>query len=361
MSFPLTARCSLPTVLLSVALSAQVTATWSTFGAGCPGTGTGLGANHVLPAGMAGTFGGSDNSIPFTWTPNRYQQVFDGSALPTPFTMAGLSLRQDDRGPIAHGVTVDLEIRVGYTTRTPTTLGTTFASNFDSGAAVVVLPRAQIVFPDQPANPTDPADFLLTIPWPITFDWVPAAGRNLLIEVAVFGNSNGGSTWGYPLDATWGGTARLYGAGPTAVTGTLESNYGLVIGIRALTHTAVPTLYSTSTPQINDTFRVRIGQARASSSAVLFLGFSNVSWSGVPLPLDLAWLGAPSCAVLTSVDNVQTVRLDATGAGSHSYALPNSIYLLGLRFYNQALVADPGVNLFGFVATNGGAGLVGNQ
>ena len=125
-------------VLQRQRLLAQVDATYEPYGTGCNGTGTGLGGRNVLPAAMATSFGGSDNSIPFTWSPVRYQQVFLGSDLPSAFTMAGLELRQNERGPVAHGVTVDLEIMVGYTTRTPTTMSTTFATNFDSGTPVVV-------------------------------------------------------------------------------------------------------------------------------------------------------------------------------------------------------------------------------
>lgn len=346
--------------VLVVPSFAQVTATYDVFGAGCSGTGTGLGSNHVVPGHMANAFGGSDNSIPFTWSPVRYQQPFLGSDLPSALTMAGLSLRQDERGPMAHGIIVDLEIQVGYTTRTGPTMSTTFANNFDAGAPVTVLPRTQVVFPDQPLNPTNPADFFMTIPWPVTFSWTSAAGRNLLIQVTVFGNSNGSQTWGYPLDATSGNTGRLYGTPASATTGTLEPNYGLVLGIRALTYTAVPMLFSNNTPMINDSFRVRISQARASAPALLCFGLSRTAWGGFTLPLDLGWLGAPGCALLTSIEDARPVTTSAAGVASFSYGIPNDIYLLGLRFHNQFLVADP-ANAFGLVASNGGVGFIGNQ
>jgi len=346
---------------LLVSAPAQVTATYAPYGSGCNGTGTGLGANHVVPAAMASAFGGSNNSIPFTWSPVRYQQVFLGTDLPVAFTAAGLALRQDNGGPIAQGITVDLEIQAGFTTRTPQTMNTTFAANFDSGAPVVVLPRAQVVFPDQPAGPASPADFFFTISWPSSFNWNPAAGLNLLIQVTVFGNSWGNQTWGYPLDATYGGTARLYGSGATATTCTLESNYGLVMGLRELSHTAVPRLFSTSTPQINDVFRVRLAEARASSFGLLVLGLSDTWWNNGPLPLDLAARGAPGCQLLAAIDDAQLALTNAAGSASYVYTLPNNIYLLGMRFFNQYLVYDPAVNALGFVVSNAGAGLLGNQ
>ena len=122
---------------------------------------------------------------------------------------------------------------------------------------------------------------------------------------------------------------------PNATTGTLESNYGLVLGLRALTQTAVPVLDTTNTPQIGDTFRVRIKQARTSFAALLCLSGSKANWVGVPLPLDLGWLGAPGCALLSSIEASQPVSLDAPGNGSFSYTLPNNIYMLAICFYNQ--------------------------
>ncbi|MBK8975021.1 MAG: hypothetical protein IPM29_03775 [Planctomycetes bacterium] len=342
---------------------AQVNASFSTFGTGCRGTGTGLDSGiQILPASMATRFG-SGNAIPFGWTPHRYQEVLSGSELPAAFTMAGLSLRQPNRGPLSNRFTIDLEISVGYTTRTPLTMSTTFAQNFDAGAPVAVVPRAQITIPDMVATgPTSPADFLLTIPWPVTFDWIPAAGRNLLIQVTVFGNSYGGVASGYAFDAGSDPTmARLYSSSPTAATGTLERNLGIVMGFRALTHTAVPALYSTNTPMINDQFRVRVSQARASAAAFVFLGGSSTSWGGSALPMDLGWLGAPGCTLLTSLDDVQGFAINSAGNGSFVYDIPNTIYLLGVRTWHQVMIADPTANAFGYAMTNGGAGVIGNQ
>ncbi len=352
---PFTVTCA----LLAGAPLAQIVAKYSAYGSGCPGSGTGLGVIHVCPANMANSFGGSDNSIPFTWSPVRYQQVFLGSELPVAFSMAGISLRQDERGA-AHGVTVDLEIAVGYTTKTPPTMSTTFAANFDSGAPVIVLPRAQIVFPDMPLPPTTPSDFFLTIPWPVAFAWAPAPGRNFLIQVSVYGNSHGNQPWGYPLDAN-GGTARLYGSGANAVTGKLEVGYGLVMGFRELTNTAVPLLYTTSTPQIGDTFRVRLGQARASTPALLLLGMSKTNWLGIPLPLELTGFGAPGCRLLAAIDDSRQVTTSAGGATSYVYTIPNDIYLLNIRFYNQWIVLDPPANAFQHAFSNGGEGVIGNM
>jgi hypothetical protein len=121
---------------------AQTTATWGTYGAGCPGTGIGLGGMLIVPAAAATTWG-SGNAIPFGWSPVKYQQVFLGSELTTAFTIAALWLRQPHTGTAALGFTVDLDIQLGYTTRWQTTLSTTFAANWDASAPVQVVPRAR--------------------------------------------------------------------------------------------------------------------------------------------------------------------------------------------------------------------------
>lgn len=350
------------TTALAASAFAQFDASYSPYGAGCNGTGTGLGGNNVLPAPMATAFGGSDNSIPFTWSPVKYQQVFLGSDLPRAFTMAGISVRRDEGAIRAHNISVELEIQVGYTTRTPTSMSTTFAANFDSGAPVQVVPRGVVDFPDQPLTPpANPGDFYFTIPWPIHFAWTPVPGRNFLVQVTIHGNSFGNQIWGYPLDACGGDTARLFGAPASATTGRLEPHYGLVLGFRELTHTAVPVLSSPEKPQIDNDFPVHLTQARPSSFALLLFGISDTSWNGLPLPFDLRLIGAPGCSLLASGEDMQVVPTDAAGAGSFTYLIPNNIYLLRGRFYNQYLVRDPAANGLGFVVSNGGAGVIGNQ
>lgn len=346
--------------LLTTLGAAQVTATYATFGAGCAGTGTGLAGRTLLPAAASTAWGGG-NVIPFGWTPNRYQQVFLGSELPTAFTIGGLSLRQPHTGATAARFTIEVEIKVGYTTRWGTGLGTTFASNWDVAPPVTVLPRTFFELPDQPAPPPNHADVLVTIPWTAPFAWVPQPGRNLLVDITIFGNSWGSQTYGYPLD-NLGGTYSVWGTPETATVanGGLRS-FGPVMSFDALTNTAVPHLYSDDTPQIGNTFRVRVNQCLPSSVALLLFGSSATTWNGVPLPFDLGPYGAPGCSLL--VENLISSALvtNPAGATNLQYTLPYNIYVLGQSFYNQAFVFDPAANAFGFVASNAGHGVFGNQ
>lgn len=347
-------------LLATSAATSQVTATYSTFGAGCPGTGLGFGNRTLLPA-AATTSWGSGNAIPFGWTPNRYQQVFLGTQLPAAFTIGGLSLRQPHTGPTAPRFTIDVEIKVGYTTRWGTGLSTTFASNWDVAAPITVLPRTFFELPDQPTPPPSQNDVLVTIPWSVPFAWAPQPGHNLLIDITVFGNSYGSQVYGYPID-NLGGTYSVYGTPATATVGNggLRA-FGPVMGFDALVNTAVPHLYSDDTPQINNTFRVRVNQCKASTVALLLFGTSATQWNGIALPLDLAAFGAPGCSLLVENLIASALLTNSSGATDLQYTLPYNIYVLGQSFYNQAFVFDPTANAFGFVASNAGHGVFGNQ
>jgi hypothetical protein len=352
-----TSFSALAVALSAAAVTAQITATYATFGAGCAGTGTGLGAAHILPA-IAATSFGSGNAIPFGWTPNKFQQVFLGTELPAACTLAAVMLRGANQFVHAPNYVVDMDIQVGYTTRAPGTLNTTFASNWDAGAPVTVLPRSQVPFPDH-VQPTSPTDFRVSIPWTSTFAWVPAPGRNLLVEVTVYGNSYGNQIYGWPVDNV-SGTHEVWGTPATATTGQVRS-FGPAMSFVEQTNTALPQLFSTDTPQINNQFRVRLSQCRPSSFAILLLGLSDTWWNSAPLPLDLGSYGAPGCSLLMAPDDKQILLLNSAGAANLQYSIPNNIYLLNMHFYNQALVADAPANALGFAVTNGGVGLLGNQ
>ena len=349
------------TVAASLPLStAAAQGSYTTFGTGCPGTGTGLGASHIVPGIYATAFGGGDNAIPFWSQTTKYQQVFAASEFPVAYTMGGIGFRRDNHATVAiDGALVDLEIKIGYSTHGPGTLSAIFTDNYDLGTPVTVFPRALFKFPDNPGTAaTDPQQFDLVIPFPTPFAYAPTPGQNLLIQITQFGSSSPG--YAFVMDAGGGTTARLFGMPYTVTSGTLEGfNYGLVMNLFELTHTAVPLLSSDETPQIGNDFPVKLSQARPFAAAVVVLGFSDSSWSGYSLPLDLAFLGAPGCSLLTSVFSSSVESVGADGTAKFTYQIPLQLNLIGLHFYNQWAVSDRTVNPFHFVFSNAGAGVIG--
>jgi hypothetical protein len=91
--------------------------------------------------------------------------------------------------------------------------------------------------------------------------------------------------------------------------------------------------------------RVHLSEAPSGVNAALFVGLSNTEWNGVPLPLDLSFLGLPpGCALHTSIDAL-ALRVTGTSgldAGYASVTLPFDLSMTGVRVYAQWLLFGPG-------------------
>ena len=123
---------------------------------------------------------------------------------------------------------------------------------------------------------------------------------------------------------------------------------------------AVPSLSANGAPSLGGTFDVALAGAVPNSAAVLVLGNSDAVWQGAQLPLSLAALGAPGCALLVSGDATRPVATGAGGAAAVSITVPNVASLLDATFFEQFAVLDPAANGFGFAFSNAGAGVIGH-
>ncbi|MFO1078173.1 MAG: hypothetical protein U1E73_10675 [Planctomycetota bacterium] len=345
--------------LLPAAMLCGQTATYVNFGNGCPGTGVGLGVGHAVPQQYAATFMSSNNVAGLTSTPERYQQVFLASELPTAMTLGGMALRWDNQSySQLPSITLDLEITVGYTTRTPTTMSSAFASNFDAGAPVTVLPRSFVSFPAQQNPPaTNPIEFQALMAWSTAFQWTPQPGLNLLVEWINRGASQGA----YVCDAGYSPSiGRLSGPASAAAGTYANAGYGYEVSFLELTNTAVPTLSPRDMPQFGSQQPIDLDQARASSFAFFVTGLSDAAFLGNPLPFSLGTFGAPGCALWASADSYQLVNTNAAGHARAFFNVPMNFAFAGLHFYNQFLVFDPPANALGIAVSPGGDGVIGN-
>ena len=121
----------------------------------------------------------------------------------------------------------------------------------------------------------------------------------------------------------------------------------------------VPLIGNSGLPQLGNKMSVTLDQARASSSAVLTLGFSNTLWAGIPLPFDLTPLGGTGCSLFNAIIMIMPVTTGGTGQASLPVAIPNDPFLLGAPFYNQWIVVDPQANSLGLAFSAGGIGMIG--
>ncbi|MCA8975262.1 MAG: hypothetical protein KDC98_11100 [Planctomycetes bacterium] len=94
--------------------------------------------------------------------------------------------------------------------------------------------------------------------------------------------------------------------------------------------------------------------------AFLVHGFSNTAWALGALPAPLDGFGMPGCTARVSVDAIEFLA-GAGNTATWTLAVPNAPELLGLRWYQQALVPDPGFNAAGLVASQARILVVGNQ
>ncbi|MBL8734672.1 MAG: hypothetical protein JNN13_20010 [Planctomycetes bacterium] len=141
-------------------------------------------------------------NIPLSSGTSRVMLLYDTADLtvPTGHQITSLGFRQDGTlTTMDAGRTLQLEIRMGYTDRTHTTMLTNFDNNYVSTPVTVFGPTT-FVLPNlrDAANPLP--NGRVTIPLTTLFTYSPAAGQNLLVEYRVFGTSGGGAAFNYRLD-----------------------------------------------------------------------------------------------------------------------------------------------------------------
>ncbi|HEU4418169.1 MAG TPA: hypothetical protein VFT55_04480 [Planctomycetota bacterium] len=153
-------------------------------------------------------------------------------------------------------------------------------------------------------------------------------------------------------------------SGTPAPTGTFD-NAAQKIEVSMLTaHTSshgdgcpgsngTPRLSFSGSAQVGQTLSIDLANGVPSGVSLLIVGFTNM----FPFPLDLTFLGMPSCNLYTDMALTSIVLQD--GAGSGSFALPIPPTVTGLLFYSQFACLDPPANPFGFTSSNYGRVLCG--
>ena len=149
-----------------------------------------------------------------------------------------------------------------------------------------------------------------------THDWV----RN---RAVIFGGYSGGNN---RSSATWERDGNLPGF----------AVFGAGCGA-----TSAPFVVARSLPGLGTTFTLNVNNLPPAAVTSVLFGVSNTTWSGVPLPLSLGVIGAPSCTLYTSIDIV-TSASGSGGTATWSVPIPNDPALSGFTFYNQALASTGG-------------------
>ncbi|MGH7150644.1 MAG: FG-GAP repeat domain-containing protein, partial [Planctomycetota bacterium] len=107
-----------------------------------------------------------------------------------------------------------------------------------------------------------------------------------------------------------------------------------------------PRIGATGAPAIGATFSLHVSSASGGTVAALLIGASNTTWYGIPLPLDLSFLGLPACSLLVSPDFAvfaPTIGVGPTaGHATVGGVIPGNAALLGQSVFAQWFVVEPG-------------------
>lgn len=334
-------------------------------------------AQQVLPAGFANLEGSRNTPVPFASTPLRYQQVLPGADLATPsIDIRGLAVRPDGASSATARVAVEVEVLLATTTRDWTGMSATFDQNYGTPPTVVFQRKWLDLTPFAALPGPRSFDVVLTLDRPFTF---AQSSGNLLLEVRVYGNSNGNRAFTYPMDSIWDGresipspTTRVYSStGPDDLTGTVGRGYGLVwslltsasasayrFGTGCSQGSAAPVIGAVGVPALGQPFQVALGGAPASAPAALWFGHSRDQLRGTPLPLDLAPFGAPGCQALVSPLLLLGTSADAGGTASIQFQVPNDAQLADMRFFTQWFVRAASANTLGWLTSAGLEGTI---
>lgn len=246
---------------------------------------------------------------------SRSQQLYV-APLPANSGITSVAFRRTANDDDYAAYTVDAEIALGSSSATPATLSSAFATNLTPDYTIVV-PRQVYNIAAYPANssPHDWITFPLSQPWQYQ-------GPNLLVDMLCHASTNTNPT--LRLDRCFASTSGE------------AINFG--------TNCGGATISSTSTNRYlpGSTVDVSLAGAAANLPAFLATGFDAALLAGaVPLPFDLASVGAPGC--LLHVDPVATATLvtDPTGGASLPLPLPNNPSLSNVGVAFQWIYVDP--------------------
>jgi hypothetical protein len=211
-----------------------------------------------------------------------------------------------------------------------------FARNVIPGTEVAVFTRKVVKLPTVSDNSWAVAPFRFDAPFPFT------GTTHLSWRAHVWGNGNNGRDFDYPLDM-FGEPGATTDNGPS--TGCASAT-----GTGKAVHTA-----SLLRPGAVSVFEARSYVASGNLPAVLGLGISSTAWGAVPLPLDLAPLGAPGCFLRNDFVLMLggVTQPYPTGSVAIQISVPPDPGLADAAFYSQFVLLQAAANPMGLFTTNG--------
>lgn len=296
-------------------------------------------ASVISPKGSA-TQGNTNNNIPYSWYPTRYQQVYDydtfvGSTV-VPVMKVNYRMAQGFGTGNYGAQTVTLSMWMAYTPQgtTPITAknaSTTFANNIDTATLVQVVSKKAINMPK-----LSNYSWGINIPTSQPFIFTAAQKKSLVIETRVYSNTNGNAIFTYPIDAY---SASNVGAGSYTTNGSY--NGCPAKAAKNVTHYAV-----TSYLKVGSAVNYSYGYGYAPSlPALMTLGAKNLA---LTLPGTTCMIVNDILAIFPGVTDTST-----NGYFKVGLPIPNNPALANVTFKSQMFFFEKGANALGITSTRG--------
>jgi len=303
-------------------------------------------------------------SEPFGGGPGRFQQILSGVTV-GPANFKQLAFRAYGSSHAAHKL--DMELRFGYSAKSPALMSTVFAENIASPLQVVVS-RRSVNLPALPGA----GGFVVRFPFDAPFQY--AGSGNLLVEAIVYANDNGNQPFYYDLSLAFSTQVSYVSTytSPQAASGVRYLNQGLwtAIDYSQATFTRfgngcpgegayIPMISNVGFPRIGQIFQVHVTNIIGSRNTWLVLGRSKNAWGPVPLPFDLTSFGATGCTLYTDIVFMYPVLssggLSGTGYAYTGIYVPAFSGFVGAELLFQWLIHAPGANPLGLALSDAAA------
>lgn len=282
---------TLPSLLfLCAALSAQTVATFPNEYA-------------VVPEGPL-----NSPNLPLALGTSRVMCVYNqlDLSIPSGSSIRKLGFREDhDITTMNAGRGLQLEVRMGYTANSHSTLNASFDANY-IGAPTTVFGPALFTLPNlrDPQNPLTNGRFFVNLTTPFTYN--PGA-NNLVVEFRIYGTSGGGNSFTYYLDRA-------------------DFHSPVVNGPAGCVHLAGgPPVLAVSPVSTNSYYSATVTQAPANSLAVLLMSVGGQLTAPYSLQSLVPGI-SPSCQgqVLVAGTQPLVTFTGTTGYANYSFYVPNS-------------------------------------
>lgn len=278
---------------------------------------------QVSPSALTNAYGGINNSIP--WGPfvpsgntlgEIMVQQIDDQLQGQTLMLQGMAFRhQYTATHVAKTFTAQLTLADAATPSA--SMSATFASNFRTGGNRTVVINGPINFPAVGPYPRPPAAFDA----PILFSPYAHSGTDSLLWEVIISQT-------VPVLPT-----QFYERGPgTTHTAGWVGN-GCTISGGTLPLTASGSITSTT---MNNT----LANGPLSAPAALMIGDTSPTFNGLPLPVNLGFIGSPTCDLNINVLLFLSTATTATGTATFPVPYTMSPSISGSRLRTQWLAID---------------------